>query len=226
MQYKLTDGQNKTVAVLVKEIQQIPVYMSSLELDLNQLGARPIEELVQILGAIRDNLTELNLYNNSLSKKTGAELAEAFNAIHDKVTRLNLGFNELGTKTGEELDQAFIAIRANVISLDLNSNGLGKKTGEELANMIRHLPRTITHLDLSNNHLTEQHLWAMLPALRLSNIKTLDLGDTRKYSLKLKTELIGPPLLSQLLENLGHFSQSPQEQNPPLVDVIPLVPTM
>jgi hypothetical protein len=142
---------SKPLGDLVHLMQTITAQLKSLNLGFNNLGEL-LEGLSTLFTVLPDSLKSLSLTHNNLWKLNGNALALSFAKVNENISSLNLASNDLGSKTSNEIIQLLSVIRT-VSTLNLSFNKLNKLPCNELSLVIASVPPSVRKLILNGNDL-------------------------------------------------------------------------
>lgn len=216
------------------QLANISEHCESLDLSDNFLGAKAgdgfkeiCEALPQTLKALnlsannlvfkacqRQQLTEdlkhlpclvaLNLSKNGLYRLTAVLLGKMLGSFSPQMSVIDLSANDFHRMSGTDLGTGLAGLSPGITSVKLTDNHFDLMEGDGLADAIKCLPKTVKTIDLSHNDLGDEHIRALLPALGLGNITSINLYDNH-----LSDEVI-TELRAVLKANLDAESKQPQ----------------
>ena len=142
------DVQNKTGIQFVNSFDSIPEDTTILNISHNNLGLKPVYNLVEGFKKIPAKVKTLALAENQLNKKSSTELRQIMEALPTTITELYLCRNALGELSTDDLIHLCSAIPLHIKFLSLFGNRMNLKTCAELIKIYRALPANVTSLYL------------------------------------------------------------------------------
>ncbi|WP_419421297.1 hypothetical protein ACNVED_15620 (plasmid) [Legionella sp. D16C41] len=185
---------------LFDAIKSLSPEITLLDLSLQNLGNKSINELISLLSIIPDHVTTLDVSWNFFYNFSGKALARVIGATACGVSTLIFGWNNFATKTGNQLREIFTAIPSHIHSLTIK--GSISVSDDDLVAALPSLPPHITSLSLEANCLHEI-IDTILLKLKggLPSIKTLQLSYNEVKAMSLQRI----QLLKAVFPNIEHI---------------------